>query len=210
MRSIGWCVALALLAGCAGARNERRAQAPGPEARVDPAEAPASPPVDPDQPLPPGAGEPIAIALPPEDEATWIAPEIRAVAEALQQSDTPPTALFYVGGTTGPGCLELYTFRFFYGTRDRWADVAGFADEAAARRCEEIARAASLPVPERIGAFFVQFSDAAARDALLQQALRTQVAALAGAGATPIPRDAVPFGAQPDTVVRRRHPPPAR
>ena len=204
MRSFAIIVLLAACLGCAGSRAARQQE----ERHDEQAEAiPAPQPEAGEAPAP--IGEPIEVPLPPEEDATWIAPEIRSLAETLQQTDSPPTALYYVGGSIGPGCLELYTFRLFYGARDRYADVAGFADEPTARRCEQIAAEKGLPVPERLGAWFVELSDPLAADQAIAQALREEIAAFTAPGATPIPGKAVPFGAQPDTFVRRRHPPPA-
>lgn len=186
--------------GPAVADPEGEGYTPAPDAPAVPEvgaeEAPAESP-------PPGA------ALPPVGNATWIAPEIRTLTEKLNATDVPPSAVYYAGGTHAGGCLELYTFRFFYGDKTRYADVAGFERLDAAESCQQIVRERGEPVPERIGVFLIDFSDAIADDAKIQTTFMDAVGDLPVGTATAIPRDAEPYGAEPGTVVRRRQPPPA-
>ncbi|WP_373048037.1 hypothetical protein [Vulgatibacter sp.] len=224
-----------IVAGCAGSRpvpDEEPGAVPVPEETEEapPAGGPAvAVPVEPgyepapdepatEEPEEPeaipedesGAGEPQGtVDLPPQGEETWVAPEIRTLAEALQQAEVPPSAVYYVGGTNAAGCMELYTFRFYYGERTRYADVAGFERLTDAEECQQLVEQRGGLVPDRIGVFLVDFSDEVAGEMEIRRSVVDGVGNLPVGKATPIPKATTPFGAEPGTVVRKRQPPPA-
>ena len=228
MRLVGLALVASIAAGCAGCAGSR----PVPDEEVpvqDEAQlaeespgAPTGPAVAlpddeyataPDAPAegaaPAEEQPPTGLALPPVGNATWIAPEIRTLAQALNDAEKPPTAVYYAGGTHAGGCLELYRFRFLYGAKERWADVAGFESLDHAEKCQQIVQRQGAAVPERIGVFLVDFAPELGTEPAVRTQFTDAVGNLSVGTATAIPRHAEPYGAEPGTVVRRRQPPPA-
>jgi len=208
-------VASIVAAGCAGCAGSRPVP-PEPAPAEDEPAAPAVLAADPapealaeDPPAPEAAEPQPGLALPPPGDPAWVAPEIRTLAEALGSAALPPTAVYYVGGSHAGGCLELYTFRFYYGAKDRWAEVAGFETLDHAEDCLQIVQAAGRAVPERIGVFLIDFAPALAAEPALRAAFVDAVGNLPVGTATEIPRNVEPYGAEPGAVVRHRHPRPA-
>lgn len=148
-----------------------------------------------------------AMLLPPDDSASWVAPEIRTLTARLESGGPVPDRIFYVSTTPAAGCQQAWTFRFTLGA-EKFADVAGFEKLRHAERCLGLVRksAAAGERHEQVGVFLVRFSPALASDEGAREGLLAALGELAVGRATPIPRKAMPWGADSDSLIRRRAP----
>ncbi len=155
-----------------------------------------------------------------KEHGGWVAPEILAIEQKVKGTKAQPDKVVFVGGSVGPYCQDLYRFRFQYGSRERFAEIAGFRSAGQARDCQKnyAARYKAAPdqwrklepLQKQVGKFFVVFADPVGSDEAIKKALLEAVEKAAPKKMSKLPSKAQPAGATvaPGELLREKAPPP--